>query len=87
MPSPADVSEKIRNRLRLGVLRLNSDSRMYAGSGCGHPCDGCDWPIEPDRVEYEFLLEDGRNLRLHLECAAVLEAERRKLNSSPESRA
>jgi len=53
---------------------------MWAGQGDGHSCAGCDLPILPDQVEYEF--GNGEVFRMHLGCAALWEAERRRKPSN-----
>jgi hypothetical protein len=50
-----------------------------AGNGTGQPCAGCDLPILPDQVEYEF--GNGHMVRMHLGCAALWEAEHRRASA------
>ena len=76
MPFPADAPEKIRHKVARGILPDTRPARMWAGFGAGRICAGCDHPIEPDQVEYEF--GNGETMRLHLGCAALWEAERRR---------
>ncbi|HEU5321147.1 MAG TPA: hypothetical protein VFX28_10115 [Methylomirabilota bacterium] len=78
MPFPTDAPEKIRDKLDRGVLPREAPGKMYAGFGQGHPCDGCDQPIAPTQVEYELDSSEGRSIRLHLGCAGLWEAERRR---------
>jgi hypothetical protein len=51
---------------------------MYAGYGRSEPCSGCDTPILPGQIEYEFEATDGTAVRFHLGCAGLWEAERRR---------
>jgi hypothetical protein len=81
MPFPPGTPEKIRDKLARSILPRETNGKMYAGRGVGKPCDGCDEPISADQVEYEFA-HNGEPVRLHLGCAGVLEAERRKLKQS-----
>jgi hypothetical protein len=76
MPYPPDAPEKIREKLLTGTLPRTPRARMWAGNGAGEPCAGCDQPIEPDQVEYEF--GNGALIRMHLGCAALWEKERRE---------
>ena len=55
---------------------------MYAGPGTGRVCDGCDQPIAPEDVEYEWEADEGRVVRLHRECVELLEAEERNREAS-----
>ena len=78
MPFPADAPAHIHNKMVNGRLPLERAERMFAGYGSGKICDGCDQPIGSQQVEYEFVLADGRTFHLHLGCASLLEAERRR---------
>jgi hypothetical protein len=49
---------------------------MWAGNGHGDTCAGCDQAIRPDQIEYEFT--DGEVVRMHIGCAALWDAERRR---------
>jgi hypothetical protein len=51
---------------------------MYADFGNGTQCIGCDTPIGPSSVEYDFVAADGREFSFHLGCAALWEAEPRR---------
>jgi hypothetical protein len=77
MPYPPDAPRKIRERLDQGLLPREGSKTMFAGHGTKLPCAGCDEPILPSQVEYEFDV-DGRIVRFHLGCAGVWEAERRQ---------
>jgi len=75
MPFPPEAPEKIRRKMQQGALPVRQPARMWAGVGTGAVCDGCDLPIHPDQVEYEF--GNGGIIRMHLGCAALWEKERR----------
>jgi len=77
MPFPPDPPRKIRDKMDTGVLPREASSKMYAGFGKGELCDGCETPIFPAQVEYEFDADDGRVIKLHLGCAGLWEAYRR----------
>jgi hypothetical protein len=77
MPFPSDAPLKIRERLDRGTLPHEPPGKMYAGHGENQLCDGCDEPIGPSQVQYEFDA-DGRTIRFHLGCAGLWEAYRRR---------
>ena len=78
MPFPPQAAKLIRDRLDSGRLPSVAPIRMWAGFGTGQLCDGCDEPIVPAQVEYEFNAADGCTVRFHLGCAGLWEAERRR---------
>ena len=82
MPFPADAPGKIRAKVEDGRLPVDLPARMWAGPGSGQPCDGCEQIISRGQVEYEFESGNGRTIRLHLGCASLLEAERRRRATS-----
>ena len=86
MPFPPDAPKKIRAKVDAGDLPREAPGKMYAGFGTGEPCDGCETPILPAQVEYEFETAGGRVIRFHLGCAGLWEAYRRRLGlpSSPQ---
>lgn len=53
-----------------------------AGPGTGNLCDGCDIPISPDQMQYEFEGPDRRTIRLHVWCGLLWEAYRREGSGS-----
>ena len=79
MPFPPDAAEKIRTRLDQGILPRDAPAKMWVGFGTYRPCSACDEKIFPAQVEYEFVdASDGLNIRFHLGCAGLWEAERRR---------
>lgn len=81
MPFPPDAPGKMRAKVEDGRLPLELPARMWAGFGSEKPCDGCGEAISSSQVEYEFESREGRTIRLHLGCASLLEAERRRRSS------
>jgi hypothetical protein len=59
---------------------------MYAGYGTGRICDGCGEMIEKTQVEYESVYQDNSSAHLHLGCAGLLDAERRRVGQIQEAR-
>jgi len=79
MPFPRDALKKIKDKMDAGLLPRNAPTKMFVGFGQREPCAGCETPILSAQVEYRFDdSADGRTLRLHLGCAALWEAERRR---------
>jgi hypothetical protein len=83
MPFPPEAPKKIREKLELGLLPSVEPPRMWAGHGTGLLCSGCDHRIEADEIEYEF--GNGQTLQMHLGCAALWQAERRR-RATPDAR-
>jgi hypothetical protein len=81
MPFPPDAEQKIHEKIERGALPKKKPAKMWAGNGHGNTCAGCDRPILPDQVEYEF--GNGEMLRMHLGCAALWEKEIRGSGSRP----
>jgi hypothetical protein len=79
MPFPPDAPQKIRDKVERGALPRTPPARMFAGYGRGELCGGCDHPIQPDDIEYEFV--NGKMIRMHIGCAALWQAERRRRDS------
>jgi len=77
MPFPPNASKRIHDKLNAGALPHEPPVKIYAGFGKGELCDGCDAPIFPAQVEYEFDAGDDRVIRFHLGCAGLWEAYRR----------
>jgi hypothetical protein len=76
MPVPPDARMNIRERLDQGALPRKPPAKMYAGRGTGRVCGACDQPIAADDIEYEWEADNGRVIRLHRECAGLVEEER-----------
>lgn len=79
MPFPPDAPKKIREKMDTGALPREAPSKMFAGFGAGDLCDGCETPILPAQVQYEFDADavGRRVIRFHLGCAGLWEAYRR----------
>jgi hypothetical protein len=61
-----------------GVLPREDRIKRWAGFGSGRLCVVCDEIILPAQVEHELEFEDGRMIQMHLACAGLYEAERRR---------
>ena len=77
MPFSPHAAQMIRDKMDSGALPREAPSKMFAGFGNGDSCDGCETPILPAQVQYEFDAGDGRVIKFHLGCAGLWEAYRR----------
>jgi hypothetical protein len=71
------ASQRIRDKLRYGILPSCEPVMSWAGYGNGTLCDGCDMSIQPKEVEYEVELENGQTLHLHVACVGLWQVLRR----------
>ena len=78
MPISPDAPRKIREKLAAGRLPRDAPPMTAAAAGTGNLCDGCDIPIHPDQMQYEFEAPDRRHIRLHVWCGLLWEAYRRE---------
>jgi len=78
MPLSPEQRQRILDAVSSGRLPVDAPAKMYAGYGPGRACAGCDDAIGPKDVEYEAHYDDGRRYYLHLGCAALWEAQRRR---------
>jgi len=81
MPVSPDAPRKIREKLAAGTLPRDAPPMTATGPGNGHLCDGCDTPIAPDQIQYEFEA-DRRFIRFHVWCGLLWEAYRRETRGS-----
>jgi hypothetical protein len=82
MPISPEQRRRVLEAIGDGRLRLEAPTRMYAGYGAGRSCHGCGDTIGPRDVEYEADYDDGGTSYLHLGCAGLLDAERRRRDDS-----
>ena len=59
MSEKIPLANQIRDKLDAGVLPRVLPEKMRTGYGHGNTCDGCDQPIHPAQIEYEFLQDSG----------------------------
>ena len=67
-PSRREAAAIILTKLAGGALPSVRVSRVWARSGTGSTCDGCDADIAASEVEYEIELAGAVVLRLHPRC-------------------
>jgi hypothetical protein len=82
MPLSAEHRRQVLEAIVAGRLRLEAPQKMYAGYGEGRECAGCGDVIDKTQVEWEAIYQDGQAYRLHLGCAGLWEAERRRRQQS-----
>ena len=71
-----DVAALIRDKVASGTLpRPGPDGKVWAGSGSGRACDGCEEAIPALSVECEVEVA-GRTLRFHRACLEMWHASR-----------
>jgi hypothetical protein len=78
MPLTAAQRQRILENIASGRLSLGPPAKMYAGYGDGRSCDACGEVIDRTQVEYDATYADGRAHRVHLACAVLWDAERRR---------
>jgi hypothetical protein len=78
MSEKIPLANQIRDKLDAGVLPRVLPEKMRTGYGHGNTCDGCDQPIHPAQIEYEFLQDSGDLFRLHIGCLGMWLAELRR---------
>jgi hypothetical protein len=78
MPLSPEQRQQILQAIDSGRLRPDQPLKMYAGYGEGRECAGCGEVIDRKQVEWEATYEDGQSYRLHLGCAGLWEADRRR---------
>jgi hypothetical protein len=78
MPLSPQQRERVLASIASGRLRLDPPQKMFAGFGEGRDCCGCGEVIDKTQVEYEAAYENGQSHHLHLGCAGLWDAERRR---------
>ena len=78
MPLTSEQRQRVLASIATGRLRLDTPPKMYAGYGSGGDCMACGEVIDKTQVEYEVVFLDGQSVRVHLGCAGVWEAARRR---------
>ena len=85
MPLSPEQRQRVLDAISAGRLPLDAPKHMYAGYGTGRVCMGCDEPIHRREVEYETEYADGRAYLLHLACAGLWDAERRRRTANEDA--
>jgi hypothetical protein len=70
----------VRAMLRTAALPATTPQSVWAGPGSGSMCAICAQPIAANGFEVELVFHEGgapRGMRLHCQCHAIWEMERR----------
>jgi len=70
-----DVVLAIKAKLSAGRLPCEVALRIFAGNGSGQRCAARDEVIPKSSVEHGWSSADGRILRRHARCAALVDGE------------
>ncbi|HET7379877.1 MAG TPA: hypothetical protein VFJ24_07550 [Gaiellales bacterium] len=71
-PRPrSEIASLILAKLTSGALPNVCVTRVWAGKGGGHICNGCDSPISVSEGELEVELGKTLVLRLHQQCFRI----------------
>ena len=58
----------ILEKIDRGLLPSTKPVQVWAGSGAGKTCDGCEGSILATDIEFELVFRDGPPIRLHRQC-------------------
>jgi hypothetical protein len=72
------LADTIREKLDGGRLPREDHIKLWARYGRNRPCVACEQTILPAQVEHELEFADGRIVSMHIGCAGLYEAERRR---------
>ena len=65
------ASERIRAKLRFGLLPTADAFKTWLGQASHRYCDGCDIELLPGQAEVELAFASGETLPLHETCAEI----------------
>ena len=66
----------IRLKLDTGLLPKTASGRVWAGPGANEVCSACDEPITKQEKLYEWEVDGGSKITMHLACYEVWNEER-----------
>jgi hypothetical protein len=75
--APDVVRQLIRDRIDNGSLPCHRTIELWQTPGFGQTCDGCDLAITTTDWMYLICADEWRAMRLHEDCFAVWEEEKR----------
>ena len=61
----------IRLKLDTGLLPKTASGRVWAGPGANEVCSACDEPITKQEKLYEWEVDGGSKITMHLACYEV----------------
>jgi len=77
------LRDLIRHKLHNGDLPIAVPTYMQVSNGSGATCSACGEPIVANQSEHQLNYSDGRCLRLHFNCTAIWEMQRRERGFEP----
>jgi hypothetical protein len=77
------LRELIRHKLNNGDLPTAAPTEIQVSHGSGATCSACDDPIASSQSEHQLNYPGGRCIRLHFNCTAVWEMQRRERGFDP----
>jgi hypothetical protein len=86
MKEPSTLADTIREKFAAGHLPREDHIKLWADCGGGRLCVACEQTILPTQTEHELEFADGRRIQMHLGCAGLYEAERRRRGWSDPAR-
>ena len=78
MKTQLSLADTIRAKLDAGRLPREEHIKLWAGYGQNRPCVACEQVILRSQVQHELEFSDGRIVSMHIGCAGLYEAERRR---------
>src|SRR5438128_1614064 len=79
MKKPPRLADTICTKLDAGRLPREDHIKLWIGYGQNRPCAVCERVILCSQVQHELQFADGRIVSMHLGCADLYQAERRRL--------
>jgi hypothetical protein len=85
MKKPPTLADTIVAKLDAGRLPREDHTKRWVGDGQNRPCVACEHVILHTQVQHELEFADGRIVYMHISCAGLYEAERRRRGWSSQS--
>jgi len=85
MKKPPTLADTIVAKLDAGRLPREDHAKRWVGDGQNRPCVACEHVILHDQVQHELEFANGRIVYMHIGCAGLYEAERRRRGWSSQS--
>jgi hypothetical protein len=68
----------IRLKLETGLLPKTGSGRVWAGPGANEVCSACDETITRQEKLYEWEIDGGSKMNMHIACYEIWSEERRR---------
>ena len=76
------IRAMIRLKLKSGLLPKAASGRVWAGPGANEVCSACDETITRQDTLYEWEVDGGSKMTMHIACYELWNQERRRLTPS-----